>query len=1038
MSLLPSRRLLPAILASLLLAACAGAPPAPESASGPLAHIRVPAGYELEVAAGPDLVDYPMFATLDETGRLFVFESIGNVYKNSQQAIDTPQFRITLLQDTDADGRYDQRTVFADSLSFPQGGVFYQGSLYASSAPDLLKLTDTDGDGVADRREVLLSGWVLNVNANSLVGPFMGPDGWLYLTSAIMGFDVTSREGQQLKGRTARIWRLRPDGSGLEWLAAGGMNNPVELAFSPAAEVIGTQTFFVDPQRGLRDALTYWTEGGIYGKKHSNIARDGLALTGELLPVVAQYSRVAPAGIGSYRNTALGEDFHNNLFSAQFNTHRVMRHKLLRAGASFRTEDEVFLESANEDFHPTDVLEDADGSLLVVETGGWFILGCPLSQVSKPQLKGSIYRIRRSGAAAVKDPYGNAIDWKSAAAGELAAWLADPRPFVRDRAAQALTERGAAAVPALARVLQSAASADARTAAVFALSRIGTADALAALRSGLRDAHEQVRIAAARMAGMARDAGAFEALVGLLQDESLAVRRQAATALGQLGDAGAIVPLLEAAAGTDDRFVSHALIHSLFSLNQADPLAQGLDHASPAVRKAALIALDQSRPSPLKAAQIQPFLESDDRSLQETALWVAAHHPDWAAPMIAYWEQRLAQETLPPEAQALLGEIMTSFCGHADMQRFMAKKLAGSDPDFKRFLLKSMASCQEKDFPGAWIPALAAELGKGKNPDVKSAVVALARLRRIKALAKPLAQEAGDGQNDATLRVQAIASLASFQPATITSYFSYLFDLLMTTKEASLRQQVALTLADAPLSEDQRAQVAGAYLPVADPFILPRLLPVFQGATRLETGQALVQALSGSPVLDHFTEEQLRAVFAAYPAAIQPDVDRLAGQLNAARGERLARIRQLEGNIAQGDEARGRALYFGKATCWTCHTLGEEGGNLGPDLTSIQKDRSPHDILEAILYPGVSFVREYETYEISTRSQKYLGIIQEQSPEAIVLGLGPQAAVRIAREEIVDMQLKNISLMPQGLGELLSEQELVDLVAFLLGNDLVY
>ena len=121
--------------------------------------IQVPDGYTVVQVAGPELVDYPMFSIVDETGRLFVFESTGNVYETSEEAIQTPQFLIKLLEDEDGDGVYDKSTVFADSLSFPQGGVFHQGSLYASSAPELLKLTDTDGDGVADEREVLLSGW---------------------------------------------------------------------------------------------------------------------------------------------------------------------------------------------------------------------------------------------------------------------------------------------------------------------------------------------------------------------------------------------------------------------------------------------------------------------------------------------------------------------------------------------------------------------------------------------------------------------------------------------------------------------------------------------------------------------------------------------------------------------------------------------------------------------------------------------------------------------------------------------------------------
>ncbi|MBC7890924.1 MAG: HEAT repeat domain-containing protein, partial [Sphingobacteriaceae bacterium] len=543
-----------------------------------MADVRVPEGYSVEVAAGPDLVDYPMFATIDETGRMFVFESTGHVYKKTKDALDKPQFRIKLLEDQNGDGVYDKSTVFADKVGFPQGGVFYKGSLYASSAPDLLKFTDTNGDGVADQREVLLTGWTLNVNANSLVGPFLGPDGWLYLTSAIMGFDVTTKEGKRLQGKTARIWRLRPDGSGLEWISAGGMNNPVELTFTEAAEPIGTETYFTEPQAGQRDALVYWTEGGVYPKPNNNITRDSLVRTGELMPVVSKYSRVAPSGIGRYRGTALSADFKDNLFSAQFNTHRVLRHKLIREGASFRTEDQIFFSTTNEDFHPTDVLEDADGSLLVVETGGWFIEGCPLSQVSKPELKGSIYRVRRKGAANVSDPYGNQINWAALSPAKATTFLTDTRPFVRDRAVQALVDRGAAAVAPLSGVLRRSPSVEARTRAVFALYRIGTAPARASVRVGLNDVHLQVRVAAARSVGLTRDALAVPRLRELIGKDEPAVRRQAATALGQIGDPLTVPTLLAAAEKTDDRFVRHALIYALITLNQPQPVAAALTH----------------------------------------------------------------------------------------------------------------------------------------------------------------------------------------------------------------------------------------------------------------------------------------------------------------------------------------------------------------------------------------------------------------------------------------------------------------------------
>ena len=640
--------------------------------------IEVPEGFTIEVAAGPDLVDYPMFAFVDETGRLFVYESTGNVYNKTQDAIDNPQFRIKLLEDVDGDGSYDKSTIYADKVGFPQGGVFYKGSLYASSAPELLKFTDSDGDGVAEKREVLLSGWELNINANSLIGPFMAPDGWLYLTSAIEGFDIMTKEGEHLKGETARVWRLKPDGSSLQWISAGGMNNPIGLTFTAASEVLGTQTYFTDPKAGQRDALMYWTEGGVYPKPNNNIKRDALPLTGELMPVVTKYSRVAPVGIIRYRSNVLGDSYQDNLFSAQFNTHRVLRHKLIRDGASFRTEDEVFFSSSNEDFHPTDVLEDGDGSLLIVETGGWFIKGCPLSQVSKPELEGSIYRLRKKGAAKVEDPFGNAIDWTSLDAAATTKYLEDSRPFVADKAVNNLVDRGGESVSALATLLGTSADGYARTRAVFALYRINSSESIVALREGLKDKDLQVRVATAKALGMAKDKGSVDQLTQMIQNDQPACRRQAATALGQIGEPSVIPVLLKASDGVNDRFIEHAIIYSLISMNKPDLVKKGLTDPSDDVKKAALIALDQMQSRPLKPEQVTSFLASNDNTLERTARWVVSHHPEWAPNMITYLQKQLNKPRSGVDDKKQLKDILVSYCGDASMQEFMVSQMAGA------------------------------------------------------------------------------------------------------------------------------------------------------------------------------------------------------------------------------------------------------------------------------------------------------------------------------------------------------------------------
>src|SRR5205085_1080670 len=120
-------------------------------------------------------------------------------------------------------------------------------------------------------------------------------------------------------------------------------------------------------------------------------------------------------------------------------------HIMSPKGATFATLDEDFLVSDNRDFHPTDVMEDADGSLLVIDTGGWYKLCCPSSQLHKPDILGGIYRIRKTGAPVVQDPRGLKVAWDKASSEEIAGMLGDPRPAVRRRAIQTLAGRGAAA-----------------------------------------------------------------------------------------------------------------------------------------------------------------------------------------------------------------------------------------------------------------------------------------------------------------------------------------------------------------------------------------------------------------------------------------------------------------------------------------------------------------------------------------------------------------------------------------------------------------
>ena len=153
------------------------------------------------------------------------------------------------------------------------------------------------------------------------------------------------------------------------------------------------------------------------------------------------------------------------------------------------------------------------------------------------------------------------------------------------------------------------------------------------------------------------------------------------------------------------------------------------------------------------------------------------------------------------------------------------------------------------------------------------------------------------------------------------------------------------------------------------------------------------------------------------------------------QASRLDRLKQLQHLLmAAGDVGRGRNLFFGKkVACSSCHTIGMEGGHVGPDLTSIGSIRSGHDLLEAIVFPSASFVPGHEVYRVKTKTSSEIlsGVIGEQDSDAVILITGPNAEMRIPQDQIASMEPSSVSLMPEGLEESITPAEMADLLTFL-------
>ncbi len=1003
-----------------------------ESVQVELDGLKVPEGYTIERAVDPSMISYPMFASFDGDGRLFVFESDGSSPTN-ESMLKKPPYHIRLLEDTNGDGVFDQSKIFADSLSFPKGGVFHNGSLYVTSSPDLIKLTDTDNDGVADKREVILTGWVLNSNGALLGGPFMGPDGWLYMTDARRGFDITTKEGQNLKGSSARIWRCRPDGTGLESMAGGGFDNSIEIAFMPSGETFGTMTYFVDPQGGYRDGLMHWVEGGVYPKPNPVIEKDKFTMTGDLMPVMTKMARVAPSGLMRYRNQTLGKEYQGNVFSAEFNTGRIMRHQVSADGASYKTVDSPFITSTVQDMHLTDVLEDADGSMLILNTGGWFILGCPLSRVAKLDVPGGIYRIRKIGTPAIKDPWGKSMDLNSLAPQKLAELLKDSRLAVRDKAVEALVQKGDAAILPIKNIVLKSVDPEIRASGIFALYRIGTSNSIREARSGLYDHSPVVRTSAARVMGLAKSKESVSKLMELIQKDTAPVRRQAATALGQIGDKSAVQALLNASVLNKDRFVEHAIIYSLISLKSSAQLTAALKSSSVNMRKTALIALDQMEGSVLKKQDLVPFLNSKDEQLRKTGIWVASHHQDWSDVVISFLENRLSNPSLSVADIAAVRDLMITFSQNKQMQDFLSRQMRDNAKTAARqtFLIDVITHSSVKEIPVEWTDQLSNLLDNG-SVEIRSQVLGLIEARRIKALNQKLKSIIQSQDTPDDFRLKALSSKLLSEPQLSDSEFQLVFGYLDKKYESPIRQNAARLLVAANLNDAQLVKIAKESLPQVEVFLLPNLVNAFEGNSTAEVGEALISALAGSSDrLENIAEQDLKNLLSKYPEKVKNSGNPLLEILRRKNEARLSELQSLEAKLKTGDVANGAKIFFGKGVCGSCHAVANKGADFGPDLTNIGQIRSGHDILEAILYPGASFAREYETSRINTKTGAYTGVIKEQFPEAIIISTGPGLNVRVPRSEITGIEPLNISMMPPGLDKQLTIDELSDLMAYL-------
>ena len=395
---------------------------------------KLPPGFEITLFAAEPDISKPLNMAFDEKGRLWVTHTAAYPLP---EAPGKGSDRITILEDTNGDGRADRFTDFADDLNIPIGIVPVKGGAVAFSIPSVYRFTDQNGDGKADKREVLLGKFGYQDTHGMVNSLTRGFDGWIHAghgftnTSTIAGTD-----GDSITMVSGNTFRFRLDGSRAEQTTTGRVN-PFGFAHDEWGYLYSTDSHSLPIYQLIR--------GGDYphfGKKERGI---GFA------PVMMDYAYNSTAlpGLAYYTDDQFPPEFRNNFYSGDVVTCRISRSSMTFLGSTPKaTRQADFLVSEDPWFRPVDIKIGPDGAMYVADFYNRIIghYEVPLTHPDRDRRSGRIWRITYRGNDP-KQPAYAPKDWSKAALADLVAGLGHERLNIRLLTADQLVDRfGKAAI----------------------------------------------------------------------------------------------------------------------------------------------------------------------------------------------------------------------------------------------------------------------------------------------------------------------------------------------------------------------------------------------------------------------------------------------------------------------------------------------------------------------------------------------------------------------------------------------------------------
>ncbi|MEQ9439392.1 MAG: HEAT repeat domain-containing protein [Cyclobacteriaceae bacterium] len=971
---------------------------------------KLPEGFEIELFASEPDIGKPLNIAFDDQGRLWVTQS--HEYPFPAEPGEGAD-KLSVLEDTDGDGKADTFIHYEDTLNIPIGVLPLPEETFAYSIPNLYRFTDTNGDVQADRSEVVLGAFGHTDTHGMVNNLTRGYDGWIYTchgftnTSTIAGTD-----GDSITMTSGNTFRFRPDGSRVEQNTFGQVN-PFGLAFDEWGYMYSTDCHTSPIYQLIRGA-----DYPHFGKKEI-----GIGFAPDTKPMGEEST--ALSGLVYYADTHFPEEYQKNFFIGDVVTCRIHRNSFKFEGSTpIAQAEEDLVKSEDPWFRPVDIKLGPDGALYVADFYNSIIghYEVPLDHPKRDKVRGRIWRITYTG----NDQPTAMPNLAEASTEALINTLEDDNIFVRMTALDELADRmGDEAIGPLTALLEDVNTPErSYTLALWGLQRL---DALneSMIQKAAKHASPVIRTHAMRVLREMDDDSQtyYPLMVEALEDESLHVQRAAVEAISNYPSMETVEHLLAQKARVPDydthyqytlRLGLRNLLRDVSMMEQV--VARQWDAPQTEALADVMTGVENTASGRFLYASLQDHQSHEDQ-LPSQLQHVARFVPSAQVKSVIQLARKKTE-----------GNLDQGFAVFQAIQEGLVQRGMDSPQAMTPWGSQLAEQLFDQYLPAGRSEATADTVEMSEETAQKlTLAVSLAGNYQLTALAsnmKRALQQASANENVKVAAAKALLQMAPEENAAIVQQL-----LADEAEDSSLKRKLISMLGEMSGSVTMKVLAGAENLP---PDLQREVAMALAGSPEARSvlfqkvqqgdifARALVDPKVKERILLNISDEQLQTF------------EDITAHVPAVNEERNELIETRLASFTEADSLAQSGVMVFNQNCKTCHRVNNDGGMIGPQLTGIG-NWGAESLATKILDPNRNISEAFRTYTIKTKDGKVMtGLYRREEGAALVFANMSGQEFSVPKSNIAEQEASEYTLMPDHFGEVLSQDDFNALLSYLL------